>query len=122
MKWPRFYCGGLTPECWSSTLKVDDNRLFGRRGPQYCEISPTDIVKVEEFGGNNAFLLVTTADGRFHVGALSEQYDDVARVLEKSVGSGFRRRFVHRMNVLFYRKRFGFLSLIKFLRSWGRIS
>jgi hypothetical protein len=111
-----FYFGGLVPECWSSTLKVADSRLYGRRGGEYCEISPTDIVKVNEYGGGNAFILIETADGRFHVGVMSESYDDVARVLGEYVGSSFRRRLVHRMNVLLYRKQFGVGSLIRSLR------
>jgi hypothetical protein len=107
-----FYCGGWTPQCWSSTLKVEDERLFGRRGRQYCEILATDIVEVKEFGFNNPFVLVTTAEGRFHVGALTKHYDDVVRVLERYIGSGFCRRFVHRWNVLVYRTQFKVISLV----------
>jgi len=106
-----FCCGGWAPECLSATLEVKDERLFGTRGRESCEILPADIVDVIEFGFNNPFLLVTTRRGRFHVGALTRQYDDVIRVLERYVGSGFCHRFVHRWNVFFYRRRFK-------VRSW----
>ena len=110
MKQTWFCYGGCIPQFWSSTLKVEEGRLFGRRGRRYFEILPTDIAEVKEFGFNNPFLLVTTADGRFHVGALTGQYDEVVRVLERYVGSGFCRRFVHRWNVFFYRKQFRVIS------------
>jgi hypothetical protein len=119
VRWIWFYCGGLLPECWSSTLKVEGERLFGKRGGQYFEILPADIVKVEEFGGSNPFVLATTADGRFHVGALTKRYDDVVRVLEQYAGSGFCDGFTHYCNVLLYRKQFRLLSLIKRLLFFG---
>lgn len=108
-----FYHGGWIPECCSSTLEVEGDRLFGRRGSDYCEILPTDVVAVEEFGFNNPFALVmTSSGGRYHVGALSRQYDDVVRVLERNLGSSFSRRLVHRMNVFFYRRQFRLTSLV----------
>ena len=110
-----FYWGGLTAECWSSTLRVEDDRLFGNCGGQCRELLPTDIVEVEEFAFNNPFVLVTTGDARFHVGAMTDQYDDVVRVLKRFVGSDFCHRFVHRWNVFFYRNQFRILSFIKSL-------
>lgn len=112
-----FYCGGLVPECWSSTLKVEGSRLFGTHGSQDCEILQSDIIDVKEFGFNNPFVLVTTAGGRFHVGAMTKQYDEVVQILERYVGSGFCHRFAHRWNVFFFRKQFSVLSFVKrFLR------
>lgn len=115
-----FYSGGWVPECWSATLKVEEDRLFSRRGQFYCEVLPTDIVEVSEFGFNNPFLLVRTADGEFHVGALSKQYDDVVRVLQRYVGNDFCQSFVHRWNVMMYRKQFRLLALIRSLVARGQ--
>ncbi len=108
-----FYRGGLVPECWSSTLKVEGGRLYGTHDSQDCEILPGDIIAVKEFGFNNPFLLITTADGKFHVGAMTKQYDEVVHILERYVGSSFCQRFVHRWNVLFFRKQFGVSSFVK---------
>jgi hypothetical protein len=106
-------CGGLVPECCSSTLKVEEERLFGKQGQQYCEIAPSDIIEVKEYGFNNPFIMVTTRNGRFHVGALMRQYDDVARILQRYVGSEWCYCFAHLFNVLFYRKQFKLASAIK---------
>ena len=107
------YRGGLVPECWSSTLRIEGDRLFGMHGSQDCEILPSDIIEVREFGFNNPFVLVTTAEGRYHVGAMTNQYDEVVQILERYAGSGFYRRFVHRWNVFFFRKQFRISSFVK---------
>lgn len=108
-----FYFGGWLPESITSTLKVENERIFGKRGRRYCEILPADIVNVEEFSFNNAFLLVTTREGRFHVGVHNRRYDEVVRILEKYVGSEFCDTLVHRSNVLFARKQFSVWSIVK---------
>jgi len=103
MKSFSFHGGGLVPQCFSSTLKVEGDQLFGRRVRKYCEIKPGDIVEVREFSFSNPFLAVTTRNCRFHVGALNNQYGDVVRILESYVGSDFCHSLAHRFNVVIYR-------------------
>ena len=109
---------GLLPS-WSKK-----GRLFGKHGRQDCEILPSQIVEVKEFGFNNPFLMVTTADGRFHVGVMTNQYDEVVDILGQYVGNSFRHRFAHRWNVFFFRKQFGFVpsSSASFWESKGRVA
>jgi len=110
-----FYFGGFIPECWSSTLKIEDGRLFGMRGDELIEILPANITKVKEYGFNNPFLRVTTTDGDFHVGAMTRTYDDVVRVLRRDVGDRFCSSLSHRFNDRFYRKQLSFTSLLRSL-------
>jgi hypothetical protein len=107
------YWGGCKPQCLSSTLAVKDDRLLFRSGGDYVEVSPTEIIEVKEFGFNNPFLLITTATGRFHVGAMTGQYDDVVRFLQRHIGSDFCHSLAHRWNVFFFRKQFRLRSLFR---------
>ena len=115
-----FYFGGLAPESWSSTLKVEDDRLFGVRNDQCYEVLPTNIVEVKEYNFNNPFLRITTTDGDFHVGAMTMHYDDVVRILRRQIGDRFCDTFSHRWNAIFYRKQFSLMSLVKSLFSIER--
>jgi hypothetical protein len=112
--------GGWKPEVFSSTLSVEQGRLLGWRGRHSREISPEEILELNEYGGNHPFLLVTTAGGKFHVGLMARQYDDVVRVLEQGIGSDFSRRLVHRWNVFWYRKQFSVGSILRTLFHRGR--
>lgn len=82
-------------------------------GSQDFEILSSDIIEVREFSFNNPFVLVTTAGGRFHVGAMTEHYDEVVPILEQYVESSFRHRFVHRWNIFVFRKQFRVSSCVK---------
>jgi hypothetical protein len=94
------YHGSWLGEGWTTTLRVEGDRLYGVRKGTKVQILPVDIVEVREFAFNNPFLLVTTKLGRFHVGARSKHYDDVVRVLEAFVGREEIDTESHRWNVL----------------------
>lgn len=97
-----------------SSLKVDGDRLLGRRGFRtWTEILPSEIVIVEEFGINPPFLNVQTTKGSFRVYIFSRHYNDVLSFLRLHVDCRFCETFVHKWNVLIWKRHFHFLPLIK---------
>ena len=110
-----FYFGGLLPESMTATMKVESGRLFGKNDGDYLEILADDILRVEEFPPSNAFLLVTTKNGKFHVGAKNQKYDEVVEVLRNYVGDDFCKTLTHRCNTILFRKNFRVRSIFKWL-------
>lgn len=116
MRRPFFYWSGKLFESLSSTLEVKDHHLFGKRRGESIAIPACEIASVNEFAGNNPFLLVTTTDdSRYHVGALAKDYDKVSAWL-KGLGDAELSRsfdFDHRLNAILYRKQFSVQSIVK---------
>ena len=91
-------------DCYRRGLKVQKGTLYGKRWlHDWLAIEPGDICKVREYGCSNPFVKVWTTEGKFVVGALTDEYDPVVQYLKQCTRFDLSRTLVHRYNQLVWR-------------------